>query len=48
MSESEDIEIYKLSVDQRKRIDKAREEIKEGKVISNDEADVKIDEWLKK
>ena len=46
--ESEDIEIHKLSVDQRKRIDKAREEIKDGKFISNDEADTEIDEWLKK
>jgi len=46
--ESEDIDIYKLSEEQKKGIDKAREEIKKGKFIPNDEADREIDEWLKR
>jgi len=45
--ESEDIEVYKLSEEQRKGIDQAREEIKNGKFISNEQSDKEIDEWLR-
>ncbi|MDQ3020614.1 MAG: hypothetical protein M3R36_08600 [Bacteroidota bacterium] len=45
--ESEDIDVYNLSEEQRKGIDQAREEIKNGKFISNEQSDKEIDEWLR-
>lgn len=46
--ETEDIEVYELSDDQRKAVGEARQQIKEGKVLRNDQADKEIDEWLSK
>lgn len=46
--ETEDIEIYKLSDDQRKAIQEGRLQIKEGKFLTNDQSDKEIDEWLSK
>lgn len=39
---------YNLSDEQKLRIEHARKEIKEGKVISNEEANRQAKEWLKK
>ena len=40
--------IYKLSDEQKLRIEQGRQEIREGKVISNEEANRQAREWLKK
>lgn len=40
-------ENLKLSIEQEHRIQQAREEIKDGKVISNEEANRQAMEWLK-
>ena len=42
----EDRAIYNLTPEQQLRIEKATEEIKEGKVISNEEANRQAKEWL--
>jgi hypothetical protein len=39
---------YHLSPEQKLRIETAKQEIKEGKVISNEEANRQAKEWLKK
>ncbi len=44
----EDQEPYQLSADPKTRIELAKKEIKEGKVISNEEANRQAKEWLKK
>jgi hypothetical protein len=46
--ESEDIEIYKLSDEQKSAVNEAREQIKRGEFLTDDEADKDIDEWLGK
>lgn len=46
--ETEDIEVYKLSEDQKKAVNEARQQIKEGQFLTNDQADKEIDEWLNK
>jgi hypothetical protein len=46
--ETKDIEIYKLSDDQRRAIAEARQQIKAGQFLTNDQADKEIDEWLNK
>jgi len=46
--ESEDIEIYKLNADQKKGISEAREQIKNGQYLTEEQANKDIDEWLKK
>ena len=46
--DTEDIEIYKLSDAQIQAVSEAREQIKEGKYVTGDEADKEIDEWLGK
>ena len=46
--ETEDIEIYKLSDDQKKALSEARQQIKAGQFLTNDQADKEIDEWLSK
>jgi hypothetical protein len=45
---SEDDVPYKLSPAQKIRMEIGREEIRQGKVISNDEANRQAEEWLKK
>lgn len=44
----EDQEPYILSAEQKLRIEKARKEIQEGQIISEEEANRKTEEWLKK
>jgi len=46
--ETEDIEVYKLSEDQKDAINEARQQIKKGQFLTNDQADKEIDEWLSK
>ena len=46
--ETEDIEIYKLSDDQKKAVNEGRQQINDGRFLTNDQADNEIDEWLSK
>lgn len=46
--ETEDIEIYKLTEDQRRAINEARQQIKNGQFLTDDQANKEIDEWLNK
>ncbi len=43
---TEDIEPYRLSEDQKNAIKEARQQIKDGQFLTNDQADKEIDEWL--
>jgi hypothetical protein len=45
--ENEDIEVYKLSDEQRMAISISQQQIKNGEFLTNQEADNEIDEWLK-
>jgi ABC-type lipoprotein export system ATPase subunit len=46
--ESEDIEVYKLSEGQKSAVNEAREQIKRGEFLTDDEANKDTDEWLSK
>ncbi len=46
--ETEDIEIYKLSDEQRKAVNEAKQQIKSGEYLTDDQANKEIDEWLNK
>ncbi len=46
--ETEDIEIYKLNNDQRKAINEARQQIKSGQFLTDEQSNKEIDEWLSK
>lgn len=46
--EAEDIDVYKLSDEQRRAITEARQQIKGGQFLTNDQADKEIDGWLSK
>jgi predicted transcriptional regulator len=46
--ETEDIERYKLTDEQRKAISEGRLQIKNGKFLTDDQANNEIDEWLSK
>ena len=46
--ETEDIEIYKLTEEQRDAISEGRLQIKSGKSLTDDQANNEIDEWLDK
>ena len=46
--ESEDIEVYKLSEDQKNVVNEARQQIKNGQFLTDDEANKEINEWLSK
>jgi hypothetical protein len=46
--ETEDIEIYKLNDDQKKAINEARQQIKNGQFLTEDQANKEIDEWSSK
>ncbi len=46
--ESEDIEIYKLNDGQKKAIEEARKQIKNGQFLTDEQAGKEIDEWLNK
>ena len=43
-----DESVYNLSVQQKKEIDQAREEIKRGEGIPSEQVDKEFDEWLSK
>ena len=45
--DEKDIEILKLSEPQKKKIIRAKEDIKHGRVISDKQANNEIDKWLK-
>ena len=44
--ETEDIEVYRLSDDQRKAIHEAKQQIKNGQFLTDEQASKEIDEWL--
>ncbi len=46
--ETEDIEVYRLTDDQRKAINEARQQIKNGQFLTDEQANKEIDEWLNK
>jgi hypothetical protein len=46
--ETEDIEIYKLNNDQRKAITEARQQIKSGQFLTDEQSNKEIDQWLSK
>ncbi|MBC7864423.1 MAG: hypothetical protein IAF38_15725 [Bacteroidia bacterium] len=46
--EETDMEVLKLSETQKKKINRAKEDVKHGRVISNAKANKEIDKWLKK
>ena len=46
--ESEDIEVYKLSDEQKSAVNEAREQIKRGEFLTDDEVNKDVDEWLNK
>jgi len=46
--ETSDIEIYKLSNDQKEAISEARNQIKNGQFLNDEQANKEINEWLKK
>ena len=46
--EEEDLELYKLTEEHRSMVNEARQEIKNGKFLPDDEANNAIDEWLGK
>ena len=46
--ESKDIEIYKLNEEQKVAISEARQQLKNGQFLTEDQANQEIDEWLNK
>ena len=46
--ETQDIEVYKLNDEQKSAVSEAREQIKNGQVLTDDQANQEIDSWLKK
>lgn len=46
--ETEDIEIYTLNEGQIMAVNEAREQIKKGQFLTEEQANKEIDEWLKK
>jgi len=46
--ETDDIEIYTLSEEQKGAVEEARQQIRNGKFLTDDEANREIDEWLGK
>ncbi len=47
-TDTEDLEIYKVSADQRKAIEKGLKAARTGKVVAAKDADREIDQWLSK
>ena len=43
--ETEDIDIYKLNNEQRKAIEVARQQIKNGQFLTDEKSNLEIDEW---
>ena len=48
ISETEDMEVYKLNNDQRKAIGEARQQIMSGQFLTDEQSNKEIDEWLNK
>ena len=48
ISETEDMEVYKLNNDQRKAISEARQQIMSGQFLTDEQSNKEIDEWLNK
>ena len=46
--ESEDMEVYKFSEGQKNAVNEARQQIKNGQFLTDDEANKEINEWLSK
>ena len=46
--ETQDIEVYKLSDEQRKAVNEGRKQIKNGEFLTDEQANNEIDEWLKR
>ncbi len=46
--ESEDMEVFVLSGEQKEAVQEAKQQIKNGQFLTNDQADKEIDEWLSK
>jgi len=46
--EMDNIEVYKLTDDQRKAVQDGREQIKKGKYLTDEQANKETDEWLNK
>ena len=46
--ENEDLEVYKLSDEQINVVNEARQQIKNGQYLTDDQANKDIDEWLSK
>jgi hypothetical protein len=46
--ETKDVEVYKLTDEQRIAVNEGREQIKKRQSLTNEQADNEIDEWLKK
>ena len=45
--ENEDMEVYKLSEEQKKAVNEAKQQIKNGQFLADDEANKDINEWLR-
>lgn len=48
ISETEDMEVYKLNNDQRKAISEARQQIMSGQFLTDEQSNKEIGEWLNK
>lgn len=46
--ETEDIELYKLNNNQNKAIEEARQQIKNGQFLTDEQANKEVEEWLSK
>ena len=46
--ETEDVEVYNLSEDQKSAVNEARQQIRNGQFLTDDEANKEIGEWLGK
>ena len=46
--ETENIEVYKLTDDQRNAVNEGKQQIKEGKFLTDEQANKEIDGWLSK
>lgn len=46
--ETENLEVYKIRDDQRMAVNEARQQIKDGNFLTDEQANKEIDEWLSK
>ena len=46
--EADNLEVYKLSLEQKNVVHESQEQIKKGEFLSNEQSDREIDEWLNK